>query len=327
MALFPANAPRNRHAGLLADICSSFGSSIYCGSFLSKITMPSTAMALLVLAATPWCLPGTGMLAILACMPKKAKAKAKPRAAPLDHGDLNRMLTSLRYQASDKCNDVEKKKAAKECQAKWNSLVNNEDKRRFLQLWEKNGRGKTAESLQFAVRFEQSCDHIQEDEFASKDKFLIPAQILKLKGYSMADFDSRKEAIKFAVDLYEENAKEFETKADHPPSLHPTNEELSRYFFVEDEGRKKIWKQRQSKKITGGTDVKTGAQLLGVCDSMGVPSGLPSSSSGSKVEIKDEDPAIPEVKEAAQSLKTEGETWLRSSLPVPPPPRHNFVGG
>ena len=127
MALFPASAHRNWYAGLLADICSSFGSSICSVSFSSEIL----AMPSLVLAAMPWCLPATGMLALLVCAPKKVKAKAKPKGTPLDHGDLNRMLTSLRYQCSDKCVDNEKKKAAKECQAKWSSLVNNEDKKRF----------------------------------------------------------------------------------------------------------------------------------------------------------------------------------------------------
>ena len=244
------------------------------------------------------------------CMAKKGKAKAQPKAAALDHAELNRMLSSLRYQASDKCNDQEKRKAAKEAQTKWNSLMNQDDKKRFLKMWDDSGRGKSADSLKFAVKFEQMVDHQQQDEFASRDKYLIPAQILKQKGYSFMDFDTRKEALAFAVVLYEENAKEFDTKEAHPPCIHDTNEELSRYFFVEDEGHRTSWKQTQSKKITGGTDVKNANQLVSVCNDMGFPSALAGSSSDSQVQVKDEDPAIPEVKEKAKMLKTEGGNSL-----------------
>eukprot|EP00959_Pyramimonas_sp_CCMP1952_P434372 9095490-Pyramimonas_sp.AAC.1 len=76
--------------------------------------MPSPSLALLARMQ----LSAAAMGAVVtACMPEKGKAKSHPEQAPPDRGDLNRMLTSLRYRASD---------AAKEAQAKWNSLVNGE---------------------------------------------------------------------------------------------------------------------------------------------------------------------------------------------------------
>eukprot|EP00959_Pyramimonas_sp_CCMP1952_P473628 9502056-Pyramimonas_sp.AAC.2 len=83
------------------------------------------------------------------------------------------------------------------------------------------------------------------------------------------DFDTRREAVELAVTLHEENRKQFDTEEANPPRIHDTNEELSRCFFAADEGHQKSWKQTQSKKISGGTDVKNGAQLLSVRDSMG----------------------------------------------------------
>ena len=310
-----AAGPLPRRAAGLFYICSSFGFSRRAFHGLrppavgSGSAMPSQFLALL--ACVPLMAPAAAIGTILSvCMGRKGKAKAQPKAAALDHNELNRMLSSLRYQASDKCNDQEKRKAAKEAQTKWNSLMNQDDKKRFLKMWDDNGRGKSADSLKFAVKFEQFVDHQQQDEFASRDKYLIPAQILKQKGYSFTDFDTRKEALAFAVVLYEENAKEFDTKEAHPPCIHDTNEELSRYFFVEDEGHRTSWKQTQSKKITGGTDVKNANQLVSVCNDMGFPSALAGSSSDSQVQVKDEDPAIPEVKEKAKMLKTEGGNSL-----------------
>ena len=124
---------------------------------------------LILMSCFSFLAPAAGIATfVTACAPKK-KAKAKPKAA-LDHGELNRMLSSLRYQASDRASDEEKKKAAKECQQAWAGLVNQEDKKRFLKMWEDNGRGKTADSLKFAVRFEQECEHVQGDEYPSRDK-------------------------------------------------------------------------------------------------------------------------------------------------------------
>ena len=270
----------------------------------SRAAMASQFLALL--ACVPFCMPAAAIGTFMtACMAKKGKAKAQPNQPCLDHGELNRMLSSLRYQASDKAVDQDKKKAAKLAQDKWNSLVNQGDKKRFLQMWEDSGRGKGVDGLKFAVHFQQSVEQAQEDEFSSRDKYLIPAQILKEKGYSFQDFDTRKEALEFAIELYEENAKEFDTKEENPPSIHETNAELSRYFFVADEGHRKSWKQTQSKKISGGTEVKNGQQLLSVCSDM-APSALPSSASSTMAEVKTEDPAMVEVKKAAKILKTEG---------------------
>eukprot|EP00959_Pyramimonas_sp_CCMP1952_P214166 4481055-Pyramimonas_sp.AAC.1 len=172
-------------------------------------------------------------------------------------------------------------------------------------MWEDNRRGKTSSGLQFAVRFEQSCVQQQEDEFSSRDKDPIPTQILKEKGCSFMDFDAREEAIEFAVALHEENAKKFDTKEANPPCIHDTNEELSRYFFVADEGHRKSWKQTQSKSknMSGCADVRNGARLLSVRDSMGVPLAAAAPPSDSNAQILDEGPAILEVKEAAKLLK------------------------
>ncbi|CAK0832343.1 unnamed protein product [Prorocentrum cordatum] len=114
---------------------------------------------------------------------------------------------------------------------------------------------------------------------------------------------SGQEAIEFAVTLHEENAKDFDTKDANPPCIHDTNEEFSRYFFVADEGHRKSWKQTQSNKISGGTDVKNGARLLSARDSVGAPLAAPAQSSDPNAQIKDEAPAIPEAKEAAILLK------------------------
>ena len=74
----------------------------------------------------------TWYMSLVGCMPPKKKAKARP-AQPLDHTLLNRMLASLRYQ-SENATDSEKREAAKICREKFDGLISNADKARYLQM-------------------------------------------------------------------------------------------------------------------------------------------------------------------------------------------------
>ena len=50
-------------------------------------------------------------------------------------------------------------------------------------------RGKTAAPLQFAAGVEQAREQAQEEDLSSREQYVIPAQILNLKGYGMCELD------------------------------------------------------------------------------------------------------------------------------------------
>ena len=246
--------------------------------------------------------PCMAMSSLVACMPPKKKPKAKAKDDKLDTYGLNRMLSSLRYQMQLDDTDPEKAQMAKYCRETYDSFISNTDRNRFIAAWHNNGKGKNKDDLQFAVKFRQEMSQTQEDEWGSQELWLIPAQILKMKGYSMSDFQTTDKALARAKKLWEENRDEFKT-SEKAPQENKDDPEMTRYFWVQDEGHKRKWRQEQSKKIDGSADISSSKQMAAMGVSFG-SSAISDGPSEAAPEVKLESPIMISIKEAAEKLRT-----------------------
>ncbi len=76
---------------------------------------------------------------------------------------------------------------------------------------------------------------------------------------SLSDFKNHKEALQVADDLLRQNQEEL---GHHEAPVPHENPLLVKCYYIHGEGKKRTWKQVESKKLEGDMDIKNKKQLL-----------------------------------------------------------------
>ena len=80
-----------------------------------------------------------------------------------------------------------------------------------------------------------------------------------LNGLSLGDFKTHTEALKCADELVVQNQQEL---GHQEPNVHHDNPLLVKVFYVHGEGKKRTWRQSETKELEGSLDVKAKRQLV-----------------------------------------------------------------
>lgn len=201
----------------------------------------------------------------------KSKATKAPKGEGMDPATVSRMLGVLKYKADASRNKSGENLEEANKALKLYSTMDAESKKRFLNDFENNGRGKGKNALKFITSFEHSLVHANVCSASSEEDFFTMPQILEMNGLRWQDFKSPNEAKTIALGLIDANKKEYQHDKeaivnDAFPDL------LTKYFYVKSGGikRKEVWTDEE--KLHRKTDLKPGqtAEFFGAAASSSV---------------------------------------------------------
>ena len=172
----------------------------------------------------------------------------------------------------------DEKKTCSEALAKYDQLVNPEQRKRFLNMFIQHGEGKGPDALKFAFTFDASVSHEDATSIGQVSDYITVGEVLTRNGRAFSEFESPQKAFEDAMYLVEKNMKEFVwTEEEFPHEIDADKVEYSRFYYIKSKGKNEDYTQKQSKTATGTAAIKGLKQLKNgmhflECLGMGEPS-------------------------------------------------------
>ena len=179
------------------------------------------------------------------------------------------------YQAS-----VEDRREAVAALTKYDLLVDNTQRQKFVTLFESSGSGKARDSLKFAANF--SCTLTNEDKTTAGNHtdWRTVGEILQLNGRSLQEFPVVADALDECAYLVLKSQKEFAyDDTMFPPNIDEARPLYSRFYYTKSTGKLEEWAQRETKTLAQEAQLKNLKHLTDSMTFMEATGFEPSSSS------------------------------------------------
>lgn len=138
---------------------------------------------------------------------------------------------------------------------KYESLVTQSDRMRFLRAFTANGGGKGPGALKFVFSFTGSIVHQEDVVMGNTEDYYSVGEILGQFGKSLSDFSTPQQALEDAQYIVAKNLEENGCDSNtHPPQIDNERPEYSKLWFIKSDGKKTSWLSRTKKELTGEAD-------------------------------------------------------------------------
>ena len=231
--------------------------------------------------------------------PKRAKAS---KGEGLDPKEATKMRNWLTYNASSADEDVQKK--ALQAQEVWKTCKNPNERRMFLESFQKD----KSKNLDWVHSFQEECENAEKHKEWAKKGYVTVSQALKEQNLSLSDFDNHKKALEFVQEWWEDNSETYKTKEAFPVKYDKKDRILwHEFYFIFPQMAEDSLETSDTKKFVGEGSVKSAKALEWAASRMG-ELGNVSSSSGPQVKL--ENPLWPTILENKDAIAPSPRQFL-----------------